>query len=83
MKGSVPTPLGAVARGAIAGAVGTLAMDVVWYARYQRDDGKDAFVEWEFSAPADWNEISAPGQVEKSSSRDSCSGSSTRSGRRS
>jgi hypothetical protein len=65
MKGSAPTPLGAVARGAFAGAVGTLAMDLVWYERYKRGDGKKTFVEWEFSAPADWKEISAPGQVGK------------------
>jgi hypothetical protein len=65
MKGSQPTPLGAIVRGALAGALGTLAMDLVWYARYKRDDGKSAFVEFEFSAKADWDEVSAPGQVGK------------------
>ena len=63
MNGTQPTPLGAVARGALAGAVGTLVMDLVWYARYKHDDGKSRFVEWEFAAKPDWDEVSAPGQV--------------------
>ena len=50
MSGSRSTPLGAIARGALAGAVGTLAMDAVWYVRHKRDGGKEAFLEWEFSA---------------------------------
>ena len=33
------TPLGAIGRGLIAGAVGSLAMDVLWYARYRRGYG--------------------------------------------
>jgi hypothetical protein len=36
---TVGTPLGAVGRGLIAGAVGSLAMDVLWYARYRRGYG--------------------------------------------
>ena len=59
------TPLGALARGALAGAVGTLVMDLVWYARYRRDGGKTAFIEWEFFTKPDWDEVSAPGQVGK------------------
>jgi len=59
------SPLGAVGRGALAGAVGTLAMDLVWYARSKPASGQKAFVEWEFSAKPDWNEVSAPGQVGK------------------
>jgi hypothetical protein len=35
-------------RGAIAGAVGTAAMDLVWYRRYRRGGGKDSFLRWEF-----------------------------------
>ena len=65
MKRPPLTPLGAVARGALAGAIGTLAMDVVWYARYRRDDGENGFVEWEFSTKPDWDEVSVPGQVGK------------------
>ena len=34
------TPLGAVGRGLAAGAVGTLAMDLLLYARYRRGGGK-------------------------------------------
>ena len=65
MKRPPLTPLGAVGRGALAGAVGTLAMDVVWYARYRRDAGENGFVEWEFSTKPDWDEVSVPGQLGK------------------
>jgi hypothetical protein len=35
-------------RGAIAGAVGTAAMDLVWYRRYRGGGGgKDSFLRWE------------------------------------
>ena len=37
------TPLSAVGRGLAAGAVGTLAMDVLLYARYRRGGGKSNF----------------------------------------
>jgi hypothetical protein len=30
------TPLGAIGRGLVAGTVGSLAMDVLWYVRYRR-----------------------------------------------
>lgn len=50
MKASNPTPLGAVARGLVAGAVGTAAMDLVWFARYKRGGGTDKLVDWEFSS---------------------------------
>jgi hypothetical protein len=63
MKRSQLTPLGAVARGAIAGAIGTVVMDLVWFARYKREGGEQSFVEWEFSSKPDWDEVSAPGQV--------------------
>ena len=65
MKRAHLTPLGAVMRGALAGAVGTLAMDLVWFARFKREGGEQRFVEWEFSTKPDWNEVSAPGQVGK------------------
>jgi Protein of unknown function (DUF1440) len=58
------TPLGAVGRGLAAGAVGTLAMDVVLYARYRRSGGKRDFSTWEFSADiSSWDEAPAPAQV--------------------
>jgi hypothetical protein len=60
------TPLGAVFRGVAAGAVGTLAMDLVWYARYRRGGGEDRFVDWEFSASTkNWEDAGAPAQVAK------------------
>lgn len=59
------TPLGTVVRGAIAGVVGTLAMDLVWYARYRRSGGKEEFPEWEFSSGLTWEDAPAPAQVGK------------------
>ncbi len=51
-------------RGAVAGAVGTLAMDCVWYARYRRGGGEDAFTDWEFSSSTlAWDQAAAPAQV--------------------
>jgi hypothetical protein len=50
--------------GAVAGAVGTAAMDLVWYRRYRRDGGKDRLIEWELaSAVRSWEDASAPGRV--------------------
>lgn len=50
--------------GLLAGAVGTAAMDLVLYARYRRDGGKDGFWRWEFaSGVTNWESASAPGQL--------------------
>src|SRR3954447_7988715 len=58
------TPLGAVARGLLAGAAGTLAMDSLLFLRYKRGGGKDRFLAWEFSAGiTDWDAAPAPAQV--------------------
>ncbi len=58
------TPVGAVARGAAAGLVGTLAMDVWQYTRYRREHGTEPFPKWEFSADVtDWDKAPAPAQV--------------------
>ena len=43
-------PLGAVGRGLAAGAVGTLAMDLLLYARCRRGGGKQHLFAWEFSS---------------------------------
>lgn len=60
------TPLGAVVRGLLAGAIGTLAMDLVWFARYRRGGGQSPFLDWEFSAGLDsWENAPAPAQVGK------------------
>jgi Protein of unknown function (DUF1440) len=61
---SAGTPLGAIGRGLIAGAVGSLAMDVLWYARYRRGGGKQHFLAWEFSSGlSSWDKAPVPGQV--------------------
>src|SRR5512144_2464123 len=52
------------ARGALAGAVGTLAMDLVWYARARRESSTAGFAEWEIVRDLDsWDEAPAPGKV--------------------
>jgi hypothetical protein len=53
-----------VVRGAVAGAVGTAAMDLLLYLRHRRAGGKEPFLEWELAAGVtSWDEASAPGQV--------------------
>lgn len=60
------TPLGALARGIVAGAVGTLAMDAVWFVRYRRGGGEGNFISWEFSSGlCSWEDAPAPAQVGK------------------
>jgi hypothetical protein len=60
------TPLAAVARGLVAGAAGTAAMDALWFTRYRRGGGTSTFADWEFSSGlSDWNEAPAPAQVGK------------------
>jgi hypothetical protein len=52
--------------GLLAGVAGTLAMDLVWYARYKRGGGESRFLRWEFgSAPSSWDDASAPAKVGK------------------
>jgi hypothetical protein len=48
-------------RGAVAGAVGTVAMDLLLYVRYRRGGGKSGLTDWEFSAGLDsWDDAPAP-----------------------
>lgn len=57
-------PLKALTRGIVAGAVGTLAMDLVWYSRYRRSGGEDGFLDWEFSSSTEgFEDAGAPAQV--------------------
>ncbi len=50
--------------GAVAGAAGTAAMDLLLYGRYRRDGGEDSLWRWESAAGVStWDEASAPGQV--------------------
>jgi hypothetical protein len=60
------TPLGAIARGLVAGAFGTLAMDLLLFARHRRGGGEGAFAGWERSAGLEsWQDAPAPAQVGK------------------
>jgi hypothetical protein len=53
-----------VAAGALAGAIGTAAMDLVLYVRYRRGGGEDSVYRWEFAGGVTtWEEASAPGQL--------------------
>jgi hypothetical protein len=64
MKGNRLTPLGAVARGLVAGTIGTLAMDTLLYAEYRSGGGKSEFGRWELSADIEtWEQAPAPAQV--------------------
>ena len=50
--------------GALAGAAGTAAMDLLLYRRYRRGDGKDSLWQWEFAGGVmSWDDASAPGQL--------------------
>jgi hypothetical protein len=58
--------LGAITRGALAGTVGTIAMDLLWYARYRHGDGDHAFIDWEFATGLDsWDNAPAPAKFGK------------------
>ena len=60
------TPLGALARGALAGAIGTCAMDLLWFWRYKRGGGQSGFLAWEFSIGlSDWEKAPAPAKLGK------------------
>jgi hypothetical protein len=57
-----------LARGAVsglgAGAIGTAAMDGLWYGRHRRGGGTQTPLEWEFAAHTkSWEDVSAPGRV--------------------
>jgi hypothetical protein len=50
--------------GALAGAGGTLAMDLVEFRRYRRGGGTDRLIAWESAEGVDtWDKAPAPGQV--------------------
>lgn len=60
------TPLGAVVRGMVAGAAGTVAMDTVWFARYRSSGGASGFASWEFSSGlCRWDQAPAAAKVGK------------------
>ena len=50
--------------GAVAGAVGTAAMDLLLYRRYRRSEGSDPLWQWESAAGVtSWDQASAPGEM--------------------
>lgn len=52
--------------GAVAGSVGTLCMDLVWYRRYRDAGGDQAFVPWETSeGTTGFEEAAAPARTAK------------------
>jgi hypothetical protein len=58
--------MGALVRGVLAGAVGTVAMDLLWFYRYKRGGGESGLLDWEFSAGLDdWSKAPAPAHVGK------------------
>ena len=53
-----------VVAGALAGAVGTAALDLLQYSRYRRGAGKEHLWHWEFAGDVmSWDDASAPGQL--------------------
>jgi hypothetical protein len=49
--------------GTVAGAAGTVAMDLVWFVRYRRGGGKQQWLAWETNQDVDkWDKASSPGQ---------------------
>jgi hypothetical protein len=60
------TPVGAIVRGLLAGAIGTAAMDALLFARFRRDGGETRFDKWELSTGVtNWEEAPAPAHVGK------------------
>ena len=60
------TPVGAMIRGLVAGAIGTAAMDMFLFSRYRRSGGERPFAEWESSAGlTSWEDAPAPAHVGK------------------
>ena len=58
------TPLGAVSRGLVAGAIGTATMDLFLYGRYRHEGGEEALKSWELSEQVTtWDQAPAPAQV--------------------
>ena len=61
---SRPAALTVLLRGAVAGAIGTAAMDLAQYIRYRRN-GSESLLAWEFAGVKNWDGAPAPAQVGK------------------
>jgi hypothetical protein len=59
------TPLAAVVGGALAGVVGTVCMDTIWYVRHRRAGGDKSPLAWEFGPIDSWADAPDPGKVAK------------------
>jgi hypothetical protein len=58
--------LSGAARGVVASAVGTLAMDLLLYGGYRREGGSTSFAAWESSAGLEsWDDAPAPARAAK------------------
>lgn len=56
-------PTGRIVRGALAGMVGTVAMDLLWWQRSRKAGSDDAFLAWEFTDADTFDDAGAPAQV--------------------
>jgi len=56
------TPLGAVLSGTLAGVVGTISMDAVWFSRQRHAGGQQDPLAWEFPPVPTWQEAPDPGK---------------------
>jgi hypothetical protein len=66
MRRSTRSPLELIALGVLAGGVGTAAMDLLLYARYNAGGGIDGFLDWELSRNLKvWDDAPAPAQLGK------------------
>jgi Protein of unknown function (DUF1440) len=64
VTGAAPTPVSVIARGIMAGAIGTASMDALLFARYRREGGPTRFRHWEFSKGlSSWEQAPAPAQI--------------------
>jgi len=63
--GFARSPITAVLAGLVAGAIGTVAMDTVLYARYRRGGGDQEPLAYEFGGVDTWEKASVPGQLGK------------------
>lgn len=60
------SPTRSIVAGALAGAVGTLCMDLVWYRRYRSAGGTQDFVPWETSeGTTGYEDAAAPARTAK------------------
>jgi hypothetical protein len=66
MKQRARSVVHAAAAGAVAGAAGTVAMDLIEYGRYRRGGGTQELIAWETAEGVDkWDDAASPGQFGK------------------